>query len=106
MRNILHIALSEHLEQHTNDREKLNEYYQAFKDSEESTGEALALYADLLFCFGVDEDSLTSHVNGQTLIGAGLVLKSLCYELELAQFGRTYTSEALDVLIQGGENGQ
>ena len=46
MRNILHTALREHLAQYAGNREKLNELYQTFKDHEDSTTEAITLYAD------------------------------------------------------------
>lgn len=105
MRNILHTALREYLSQYDNNREKLNEYYQAFKDSEENTVEALTLYADLVFSYGVDEDSTLSQINAQTVIGIGLTMKSLCDNLNLSQYGREYTSTALDSVTQGATNG-
>ena len=105
MRNIIRTALREHLDQYADNHEKLNELYQAFKDSEESTVEALTLYADLVFSYGVDEDSTLSQINAQTVIGIGLTLKSLCDNLNLSQYGREYTSIALDSVTQGATNG-
>ena len=105
MRNIIHTALREHLDQYADNHEKLNELYQAFKDSEESTVEALTLYADLVFSYGVDEDSTLSQINAQTVIGIGLTLKSLCDNLNLSQYGREYTSIALDSVTQGATKG-
>ena len=105
MRNIIHTALREHLDQYADNHEKLNELYQAFKDSEESTVEALTLYADLVFSYGVDEDSTLSQINAQTVIGIGLTLKSLCDNLNLSQYWREYTSTALDSVTQEATNG-
>lgn len=105
MRNILHTALREHLAQYAGNREKLNELYQTFKDHEKSTTEAITLYADLVFNYGVDEDCTLSTINANTVIGMGLTLKSLCDNLKLSQFGREYTSTALDSVTQGATNG-
>ncbi len=101
MRSILQTALREHLEQYTSNRERLNELYQKFKDHEESATEAIELYADLIFNYGIDEDSQLSKINAHTVIGMGITLKSLTNDLNLAQYGREYTNNALDQLIQG-----
>ncbi|WP_040975393.1 hypothetical protein [Necropsobacter massiliensis] len=104
MHNILQNALCEHLDQNTNDPKKLNEYYQTFKDSEERTAEALAIYADLVFDYGVDKDSTLSKIDAPVVMGIGMVLRSLANDLSLAQYGHEYTSMALDRLTQGGNN--
>ena len=104
MHNILHTALREHLAQYASNHEKLNELYQAFKDSEESTTEAITLYADLVFDYGVDKDSTLSKINATTVIGIGLMLKSLANDLELSQYGREYTDIELSRETQGGNH--
>ena len=104
MRNIIQTALREHLDQYAGNHEKLNELYQAFKDSEESTTEAITLYADLVFDYGVDKDSTLSKINANTVIGIGLMLKSLANDLNLAQYRREYSDIALDRLTQGGND--
>lgn len=104
MHNIIQNALCEYLDQYKNAPEKLNEYYQAFKDSEERTAEALAIYADLVFDYGVDKDSTLSKIDAPVVMGIGMVLKNLANDLSLAQYGHEYTSMALDRLIQGGNH--
>ena len=104
MHNIIQIALRQHLSQYENNQEKLNEYYQAFKDSEESTVEALAHYADLVFDYGVDQDSSITQIDATIVMGIGMVLKNLANDLSLAQYGREYTNTAIDRLIQGGNH--
>lgn len=106
MRNILHKALSEHLRQFTHDREQLNALYSTFKEQEESTAEAIAMYAKFIFNYGVHEDSHLSKINAPTVIGIGLTLESLANDLTLAQYGRDFTSISLDRLNtpQGDEN--
>jgi len=100
MRNTLHIALMEHLKKHECDREKLTSLYTEFKDAEESTAEALSLYADLVFTYGVDEDGYNSKVTAHAVIGIGLTLRSLANDLSLAQYGRDFSGQALDLLTQ------
>lgn len=110
MNNILHLALMEHLKKHEHDREKLTALYTEFKDAEESTAEALSLYADLVFTYGLDEDG-NSKVTAPAVIGIGLTLKSLANDLSLAQYGRDFSGQALDQLTQaenehkGAQNG-
>lgn len=104
MRNILYTALHKHLVQYAGNREKLNELYQTFKDHEESTTEAIKFYADLVFNYGVDEDSKLSTINANIVLGIGLTLKSLVNDLELSQYGREYTDIELSRETQGGNH--
>ena len=100
MRKTLHIALMEHLKKYECDREKLTALYTEFKDAEESTTEALSLYADLVFTYGVDEDGYNSKVTAPAVIGIGLTLRSLANDLSLAQYGRDFSDKALNLLTQ------
>ncbi|OOF42845.1 hypothetical protein BKK51_12400 [Rodentibacter trehalosifermentans] len=106
MHNIIHTALMEHLNQYENNQEKLNEYYQAFKDCEETTAEAITFYADLVLDYGSNEDSTLSKIDAGCLVGIGLTLKSLCNDLNLSQYGRKSTSIFLDrlAMAQGATN--
>ncbi|OOF47919.1 hypothetical protein BKK52_07585 [Rodentibacter trehalosifermentans] len=106
MRNILHKALSEHLTQFIHDREQLNTLYTTFKEQEESTAEAISMYANLIYNYGIHEDCHLSKINAPTVIGIGLTLNSLANDLTLAQYGRDFTSISLDRLSvpQGEEN--
>lgn len=103
MRNVLLVALREHLAQFKDNPEQLNHLYQLFKEEEENTAEALGYYADLIFNYAVDEDSGNGQIKPYELLGVGAVLKRIYNALTLAQYGRDGTGFYLDK-IAGREN--
>lgn len=103
MRNLLHRALLEHLNQ-PNDPEKLHEYYTIFAEAETQTAETISHYADLIFQHGVNEDSMLSEIKGAALLGIGLSLQHFSTCLSLAQYGRERTSYEIDKLTTGASN--
>ena len=103
MRNVLLVALREHLAQFQDNPEKLNRLYQLFKEEEESTTEALGYYADLIFNYAVDENAEMGKIDSAELLGVGAVLKRIHNALTLAQYGRDGTGFYLDKLA-GGED--
>lgn len=103
MRNVLLVALREHLAQFQDNPEQLNRLYQLFKEEEESVAEALGYYAELIFNYAVDEDSENGQIKPYELLGVGAVLKRIHSALTLAQYGRDGTGFYLDKLA-GGED--
>ncbi|MBS7022366.1 MAG: hypothetical protein KH127_03980 [Haemophilus parainfluenzae] len=98
MRNIIQTALREHLHQHASDKEKMLEYNEQFDLAEKGVSESLRMYADLVFNYGVELDSLQEDINGSMLIGVGSVFRYLCSTLDFAQYGREQTEINLNVL--------
>nr|WP_314739541.1 hypothetical protein [uncultured Haemophilus sp.] len=103
MRNVLLVALREHLAQFKDNPEQLNHLYQLFKEEEENTAEALGYYADLIFNYAVYENSAMSKIDSTELLAVGAVLKRIHNALTLAQYGRDGAGFYLD-RIAGGEN--
>ena len=103
MRNILNLALSESLWKHSDDQERMLQYYQAFAEAEQDTMLALGSYADLVFDYAVFEDVEQSHITPAKVIGMALNLKNLYTDLSLAQTGRENADRYLTLLQEGGE---
>ncbi|OBY54189.1 hypothetical protein [Aggregatibacter aphrophilus] len=101
MRNIIQIALLEHLHQHADNQERMAEYYNQFKQAEQDSTQALKMYSDLVFSYGIELDALQENIDGSILVGIGSTLKHLCAELALAQSGREQTDTNLNILEQG-----
>ncbi|MBN6075822.1 hypothetical protein HYE60_11320 [Aggregatibacter actinomycetemcomitans] len=85
-------------------QEKMTEYYEQFKRAEEEASEALKMYADLVFNYGVELDSTRGNIDGVVLFGVGSTLRHLCAELDFAQAGREQTDINLNKLAQGEDN--
>lgn len=108
MRNELHIALNQHLqeriEQYGKDKEKLSEFYSVFDENALSTLNALRDFANLLYWYGISEDGEQEeyqHIDPSTLISTGILLKNSLDMLDLSLFAKDKIGDHLYLLAQG-----
>lgn len=108
MRNELHKALFKHLheqtEQYGNDKEQLNRLYSLYRDTAETTLNALQDFADLIYWHGINEDSDNGKITASTLIGVGALLKNNLNMLDLSLYAKDKIGDSLYSLAQGGSN--